>query len=508
MVVRPSHVYNIMNRNRSRTQDDASDEHARLSGPIQLVNLFLYLAPSVHVLYYKYAHTRYPTLHICLQQLFETKSKISPIMASLASALLNPLSSSPSSSFYLKRINCSMINCSFSVPKASTRNLVEELDRSKVKAKAPLEKNDNIKILHDHDDDDLFNSTDSKANMQLYAVLEAVADRIEMHNNVAEQRDNWNTLLLNSINMITLTASTMAGVASTGSCVGASLLAMKLSSALLFSSATGMLLVMNKIQPSQLAEEQRNATRLFKQIQTQIKRTIAIGDPSEGDVRDAMERVLALDKAYPLPLLGAMLEKFPAKFEGASWWPKSRLNNDKLHANKMEIKNNNGWNEELETEMREVIKVVKRKDMEDYERLGNLVLKINKTLAISGPLLTGIAAVGSVFAGDDQSCVALVPVLAGALATVVNAFEHGGQLGMVFEMYRNCGGFFKMFEETIESTIEEKDLEKRENGELFEMKMALQLGRSVSQLRELASKSASYRIEGSRDIDEFASKLF
>ncbi|KAJ1394273.1 Petal formation-expressed [Sesbania bispinosa] len=152
--------------------------------------------------------------------------------------------------------------------------------------------------------------------------------------------------------------------------------------------------------------------------------------------------------------------------------------------------------------MKEVVEVVKRKDMEDYERLGNLALKINKTLAISGPLLTGIAAVGSVFAGDG-SWTTLVPVLAGALATVVNAFEHGGQVGMVFEMYRNCGGFFQLLEETIE----EKDLDKRENGELFEMKMALQLGRSVSQLRELASKSASYRMEGS-EIDEFASKLF
>jgi hypothetical protein len=39
------------------------------------------------------------------------------------------------------------------------------------------------------------------------------------------------------------------------------------------------------------------------------------------------------------------------------------------------------------------------------------------------------------------------------------------------------------------------------------MKMALSLGRSVSELRELASKSASYRMEGV-DIDEFASKIF
>jgi hypothetical protein len=69
-----------------------------------------------------------------------------------------------------------------------------------------------------------------------------------MHKNVGEQRDNWNKLLLDSINMIILTAATMAGVSA-----GAPLLALKLSSTLLFSAATGMLLIMNKIQPSQLA---------------------------------------------------------------------------------------------------------------------------------------------------------------------------------------------------------------------------------------------------------------
>ncbi|KAF7811187.1 putative F-box protein [Senna tora] len=74
-------------------------------------------------------------------------------------------------------------------------------------------------------------------------------------------------------------------------------------------------------------------------------------------------------------------------------------------------------------------------------------------------------------------------------------------------MYRNCGGFFKLLEETVEATLEEKNYERRENGEIFEMKMALQLGRSVSQLREFASKAALCRMEGT-EIDEFASKLF
>ncbi|XP_057431995.1 probable F-box protein At4g22030 [Lotus japonicus] len=388
----------------------------------------------------------------------------------------------------------------FSVPKIHARKLVEEL-KQKSDTTPLLEKNVSSS-----------SSTNSEASVKLYAILEDVADRIEMHNNIGEQRDNWNTLLLNSINMITLTATTLAGVAATTG-AGAPLLALKLSSALLFSAATGLLLVMNKIQPSQLTEEQRNATRLFKQLKSHIETTIAIGNPSEEYIKGAMEKVLALDKAYPLPLLGKMLEKFPAKFEPAVWWPSSQFQkreNKKSQRVKEEgerMGKMNGWNEELEMEMREVVEVVKRKDIEDYDRLGNIALKIHKNLAIAGPLLTGIAAAGSAFVGNG-SWAALVPLMAGSLAAAINTFEHGGQVGMVFEMYRTSAGFFNMVETSIESTLEEKDLERRENGELFEMNMALQLGRSVSQLRELASKSASYRMEGVVDIDEFASKLF
>ncbi|KAG9159537.1 hypothetical protein Leryth_019598 [Lithospermum erythrorhizon] len=85
-----------------------------------------------------------------------------------------------------------------------------------------------------------------------------------------------------------------------------------------------------------------------------------------------------------------------------------------------------------------------------------------------------------------------------------NTFEHGAQVGMVLELYRSNAGFFKFMEESIESNLLEKDVSRRENGELFELKVALQLGRSLSELRDLANISASE--DG--DIEEFASKLF
>ncbi|KDO78290.1 hypothetical protein CISIN_1g039011mg [Citrus sinensis] len=404
-------------------------------------------------------------------------------MASLLQSSSVLLFSSPCSSISYNYCSSNRINASISLPKvpkirfspskkpSRDHHLVEEPkigDDGFTKYSIPIKKVVPAPITISVQEEGIFNVDSSMATAQLYAILEAVADRVEMHNNIGEQRDNWNTLLLNSINMITLTAATMAGLTLAAGTAGAggSLLALKLSSTLLFSAATGMLVIMNKIQPSQLAEEQRNATKLFKQLQRELQTLLTLRRrPSEDDVKEVTEKVSALDKAYPLPLLGKMIEKFPKTFEPAVWWPEKGNDhhqfqrNNKPHHHTMK-RNRNGWSEELEIEMRQIVEVLKSKDTEDYARLGSLGLKINKTLAISGPLLTGIAAVG------------------------------------------NCAGFFKLLEESIESTLNESDVEKRENGEMFEMKVALQLGRSVSELRDLAKRSSL------SELDEFASKLF
>ncbi|KAF8030110.1 hypothetical protein BT93_E2518 [Corymbia citriodora subsp. variegata] len=335
---------------------------------------------------------------------------------------------------------------------------------------------------------------------KLYAILEAVDDRVEMHDNIGEQRDNWNDLLLNSVNMMTLTATTTAAMAA-----AAPAPSLRACSALLFTAATGMSLVMGKIQPSQLAEEQRKASRLFKQLRSEIKTMLALQSPTESDVKEMMEKVLAVDRAYPLPLLGAMLEKFPAKFEPAAWWPRVSSNCRQSGGQKT-IANTerNGWSEDLEVEMRAIVQVLKSKDKQDYLRLGNLALKLNKKLAVSAPFLAGIAAAGSAFGSPTAMMVAAT---AGAMAAIINSFEHGGQVGMVVEMYRNNAGFFELMEETIEATLEERDYSKREDGEMFEMKVAMKLGRSLSELRDLARKSMASCIQGT-EVDEFGSKLF
>ncbi|RID70729.1 hypothetical protein BRARA_C02726 [Brassica rapa] len=324
---------------------------------------------------------------------------------------------------------------------------------------------------------------------RLVAVLEEVMDRIEMHKNIGDQRNNWNSLLLSSVNMITLTAALMAGIASVNVHGGDSITAVKIASTVLLTSATSIGALMSKIQPSQLAEEQRNAARLFKKLRTELESFLRENEEiNEEDVKEAIQRVLALDKAYPLPLIGTMLEKFPEEFKPATWWPE----------NKQRTGLAKGWSQELEMEMREVARVVKSRDAEEYEKLGNVMLKLNRFLAIFGPVLTGISAVSSVFIGQDSGLAGIVAMTCASLAAIVNTLGHGGQVGMVFEMYRNSGGFFSLLEETVKST------EKRENGQVFETKVALKLGRSLSELRDLAKRSNLSQVKA----NEFASKLF
>ncbi|KAG8634343.1 hypothetical protein MANES_17G025600v8 [Manihot esculenta] len=349
-------------------------------------------------------------------------------------------------------INLPKIRTTLSFAKFSTGGLVEELDRiccyeiAKTTAANPLEK-DSISTSWINTNSGVRQRTDASDLMviaKLYAIMEAVADRVEMHKNIGEQRDNWNNLLLTSINGITLTASTMCGLAAM-SATDAPHAAFKISSTVLYLAATAMLAIMNTIQPSQLAEEQRNASRLFKQLQAQIQTTLDIGNPTSSDVNEAMENVLALDRAYPLPLLGAMLEKFPSTVKPAVWWPQKKQKKAK-GLGRTKNTGRNGWNRKMEDEMKEITGALKRKDKEDYLKLGEVALKLNKILAISGPLLTGLAAMGSAFVGTNPWAV-IVGVVGGALASIVNSIEHGGQVGMVFEMYRGNAGFFKLMED-------------------------------------------------------------
>ena len=86
-------------------------------------------------------------------------------------------------------------------------------------------------------------TTDEKLVVaRLYAVAETAADRAEMHSIIGEQRNNWNHLLLHSINsIITLTA----GISSIPALIQSSPhlhLAFRLSSVFLFAAPTAVMM--------------------------------------------------------------------------------------------------------------------------------------------------------------------------------------------------------------------------------------------------------------------------
>ncbi|KQJ94094.1 probable F-box protein At4g22030 [Brachypodium distachyon] len=350
-----------------------------------------------------------------------------------------------------------------------------------------------------------------KAVEKLRAIAEAAADRAEMHDIIGRQRDNWNHLLLHSTNSLTLAASAMAALAP----AAPNMVALKASAGVLLATAAVTMAAVNKIQPSQLAEEQRNATRLWRELERGVRAQLAHTVTTEADVEDAMERVLALDAAYPLPLLPVMLEKFPKTVEPARWWPKKKPAVQKSSRSfgpaRRGSSSGNGWTQELEEEMRGIVRVIKAKDEQEFLSVGKLVLGLNKGLALAGPALAGTAALATIFIGTGAdsgptSWASGAAVVGGALAAAVNTMEHGGQLGMVFELLRNCAGFYRKIQEDIEAALAEPDVERRESGEVFATKIALKLGRSVSDLKQFGKMaSASVRDE---DIKYFAGKLF
>jgi hypothetical protein len=62
------------------------------------------------------------------------------------------------------------------------------------------------------------------------------------------------------------------------------------------------------------------------------------------------------------------------------------------------------------------------------------------------------------------------------VAVLVSSFSNGGQIGMIFELYRNCAGYYAEMEQDIQSTMRIPVCQ-REDGELYHQKIALQLGR-------------------------------
>jgi len=209
--------------------------------------------------------------------------------------------------------------------------------------------------------------------------------------------------------------------------------------------------------------------------------------------------------------------------EPARWWPRRRPHQQPKssssttrsrsfgrHSVNTKTTTGNGWSQELEEEMRGLLRVLRAKDEHQYLTVGKLVLSINRGLAVAGPALAGTAAVAAAFIGTGDGASSAwasgAAAACGALAACVNTVEHGAQLGMLFELLRNCAGFYRKVQEDIEAALGDADVERRENGEVFRTKVALLLGRDAAELRQFR-RMASASVKDD-DIKDYAGKLF
>uniref|UniRef100_A0A6N2KWW8 Uncharacterized protein n=1 Tax=Salix viminalis TaxID=40686 RepID=A0A6N2KWW8_SALVM len=104
-----------------------------------------------------------------------------------------------------------------------------------------------------------------------------------------------------------------------------------------------------------------------------------------------------------------MLEKYPSSVEPAVWWPQQGRKQARGIGKKVE---GNGWDRELEDEMREIVG-----------------LETSQNARVFRSFTHRSGSLGSAFAGTANPWAVVLGVAGGALASIVNAMEHGAKLG-------------------------------------------------------------------------------
>jgi hypothetical protein len=317
---------------------------------------------------------------------------------------------------------------------------------------------------------------ESRVVAQLRNIAFAAKDRSEMHAIIGVQRDNWNKLCHMTVNMTTIAAAMLAamnnGVAgSTSASFGMSMAAF-----LLNGGAAGFMFLASKFQPSQLAEEQRTASRFFKMLARDIETTLLIDPRLRKAVHlymdDVMDRLEALDVAFPLPLTPNGLVKFPQEVVPSVLGSTADLSETEILAN-----NTNGWSNAMVQDLKHTAEKLKESDIEIYLGWARNKERDNKRLAMLAPVLAGSAALLSLLGCCEPGIPLAALASACSIAAVFgSSFSNGGQIGMIFELYRNCAGYYEQMVQDIQSTIRVPVCQ-REDGELYHQKIALKLGR-------------------------------
>ncbi|CAK9883149.1 unnamed protein product [Sphagnum jensenii] len=317
---------------------------------------------------------------------------------------------------------------------------------------------------------------DSRVVAQLRNIAFAAKDRSEMHAIIGVQRDNWNKLCHMTVNMTTIAAAMLAAMNNGVAGSTSASLGMSMAAFLLNGGAAGFMFLASKFQPSQLAEEQRTASRFFKMLARDIETTLLIDPRLRKAVHlymdDVMDRLEALDVAFPLPLTPNGLVKFPKEVVPSVLGSTADLSETEILAN-----NTNGWSNAMVQDLKHTAKKLKESDIEIYLGWARNKERDNNRLVMLAPVLAGSAALLSLL-GCCQPGIHLAALASACSIAAVfgSSFSNGGQIGMIFELYRNCAGYYEQMVQDIQSTIRVPVCQ-REDGELYHQKIALKLGR-------------------------------
>ncbi|KAG6549372.1 hypothetical protein Mapa_009090 [Marchantia paleacea] len=309
-----------------------------------------------------------------------------------------------------------------------------------------------------------------------------VSDRTEMHSILAMQRDNWNRLFHSTITMASVTAATASAVNAALPAPG-----LQVVSIILGLGAAALMALVSKFQPSQLAEEQRHAARFFKRLGADVEATLQVDPRLREDAFSYWERSVttlhALDRAFPLPLTPIVVEKFPKQVGPSKLSGELDLSQPEIEGSRQF--HNNGWTSSAVEDLKHTAQLLRTSDIPHYIEMANNAKIINLILSITSPLL---ATAGLVL--NIAGC----PYVAAAITVgslFAHTLTHALQMGAVFEVYRNCAGYYADVEKLIEQVLR-LPVQQREDATIFQQKISILLGRrpAVTPMVPVSDKAA------------------
>lgn len=314
---------------------------------------------------------------------------------------------------------------------------------------------------------------DSRLVALIRNIAVAAQARAAMHADLGVQRDNWNKLCHSTVTMATVAAAALAAI---NTLTGAPAVSISVTAFLLNTGAGAMIFLANKLQPTKLAEQQRTAAHVYKTLAKEIEQELLLDPRLREDAHMYLENKLTKLNAYPIPLAPENLVNFP-KVPSAN----VTMRDSSLSGPEMCTNNSNGWSNEVVDSLKGVAEKLRSSDIGFYQGLAQKKVKETaRFVMLTQSFVIAAAALNMLqFLPWQFPFPLLTTGLAGACSVAAMftfSFSHGGQIGMILEMYENCIGAYVGMDQTIQKVIRTPVCQ-REDGELFHQKIALQLGR-------------------------------